>query len=113
MLWKILFFNRADVDGSVFLYIRYAINIEQGTPTFDEIKDILERRNFVQVSDDSDIWIHPVGLRVGINLDVDGCVTEGYKVITVDELATVVLPCLLFLKEGLPNEKHNDSNILL
>jgi len=90
MLWKILFFNLA--DNTAYSYARYAIYVEQGTPSFDEIKDVLERINFTQESDDSNVWYHPVGFGVCIYLDVDGYLPEGYNVITVDELAMVVLP---------------------
>lgn len=90
MLWKILFFNI--VDNTAYSYARYAVIADQGIPSFDEIKDVLKRKKFTQESDDSDVLVHPVGLGVSIDLDVDGYLPEGYKVVSIDELAEVVLP---------------------
>ena len=88
MYWKILFFDY--VDTPEYSYARFAINVEQGTPSFDEIKDVLERSNFTQESDDSNVWVHQVGLGVSIDLDVDGCLCRNYIVITVDGLASML-----------------------
>lgn len=90
MFWKILIFDYPDDKRSEYLYLRFAVEFGQAIPSFYEIKGVLERSNFTQESDDSHQWVHPVGIGVSIDLDVDGYLSKDYEVITVDELASIL-----------------------